>query len=550
MGFSFFSSPASHLRGFLAAGLSALLLTLSSPPALHSRPHVGVLAPRVIYPSQGHEWFGSFFQDEFSQQLRFTNRFAVMSPFTMRLWQERHGTRSPKALAALLRNAQLELLVDAKIQKVLRRVGVDWQIIRMADNATQVIHLSKSYPLDTPDEFIAGVLDDLGKEIPEFSGLQRFPRGLAWKAVRAFYEWRDQEVPQRGSPEWRDYRNQLHSLAADHPSLEEQVLEYEAMLDLLEAGEQSPAYVPTLKQADERLRALKIRQPGNSEISTLLALSYYLQGESLQAKSEAVIANAKNPFEGPALMIYGLVIGRTPQGGKSFIRKGLRLYPFLADSTNGTLPPYHTLIRPLSPWLVPESSRLSPDYESLMAKGQQHFRAGEQEQAQQIFENLSAADSSISDPQVYLARIEIRHGDHEAALGRLQGLQRRFPEDSGVALYLGYALEKLGHYDRAEDAYRNTLDLRPDHPRALLRLSTVLIRRRRYDEAQSFLESLTKKYPDYAVAWWNLGVLHRKLGKPKQAQQVWEQALRVEPENERIRSALMKLSVQLESASE
>ena len=105
-------------------------------------------------------------------------------------------------------------------------------------------------------------------------------------------------------------------------------------------------------------------------------------------------------------------------------------------------------------------------------------------------------------------------------------------------------------WDRAEDAYRNTLDLRPDHPRALLRLSTVLIRRRRYDEAQSFLESLTKKYPDYAVAWWNLGVLHRKLGKPKQAQQVWEQALRVEPENERIRSALMKLSVQLESASE
>ena len=117
-------------------------------------------------------------------------------------------------------------------------------------------------------------------------------------------------------------------------------------------------------------------------------------------------------------------------------------------------------------------------------------------------------------------------------------------------LYLGYAHEKLGHHDRAEDAYRNTLNLRPDNPRALLRLSTVLIRRKRYDEAQSFLESLTKKYPGYAVAWWNLGVLHRKLGQPQQAQQAWEQALRVEPENERIRSSLMKLSVQLESVSE
>lgn len=78
----------------------------------------------------------------------------------------------------------------------------------------------------------------------------------------------------------------------------------------------------------------------------------------------------------------------------------------------------------------------------------------------------------------------------------------------------------------------------------------MLIRRKRYNEAQSFLESLTSKYPDYAVAWWNLGVLHRKLRQPKQAQQAWERALQVEPDNERIRSALMKLSVQLESVSE
>ena len=545
-----FSLPSSCLRGFLAAGLFALLLALAFPSALHSRPHTGILTPRVIYPSQGHEWFGSFLQDELSQQLRFSNRFAVMSPFAARLWQKRYGTRSPEALKTSLQEAQLELLVDAKIQKVLRRVGVEWQIIRGTDNTAQVIPLSKSYPLDTPDEFVAAVLADLGTEIPEFSGLQGFPRGQTWEAVRAFYQWRDQEVPQRGSPEWSNFRNQLHGLAADHPSLEEQVLEYEALLDILEAGEQNPAYVPILKKADERLQILKTRQPGNSEISTLLALSYYLQGETLQAKSEVVIANAKNPFAGPALMIYGLVIGRTPQEGKSFIQKGLRLYPFLADSTYGTLPPYHTLIRPLGPWLVPESSQPRPDYDERMAEGQQHFREGEFDQAQQVFSDLSATVPMIADPQVYLARIEIQRGTPETALRRLQGLQRRFPDDPGVALYLGYAHEKLGHHDRAEDAYRNTLNLRPDNPRALLRLSTVLIRRKRYDEAQSFLESLTKKYPGYAVAWWNLGVLHRKLGQPQQAQQAWEQALRVEPENERIRSSLMKLSVQLESVSE
>jgi len=546
--FSF--SPISRLRGFLAAGGFTLLLTLAFSSALHSRPHIGILAPRVAYPSQGHEWFGSFLQDELSQQFRFSNRFAVMSPFTARLWQERYDSRSPEALKMFFQQAQLELLVDVKIQKVLRRVGMEWQIVRGTDNATQAVHFSKSYPLDTPDEFVVAMFADLETEIPEFSGLQGFPRGQTWKAVRAFYQWRGQQVPQRGSPEWSNFRSQLRGLVADHPSLEEQVLEYEALLDILEAGEQTPAYVPILKKADERLKILKARQPGNSEISTLLALSYYLQGETLQAKSEAVIANAKNPFAGPALMIYGLVIGRTPQEGKSFIQKGLRLYPFLADSTYDTLPPYHTLIRPLGQWLVSGSSQSRPDYEERIAEGQKYFRKGEFDQAQQVFADLSATVPTIAKPQIYLARIEIRRGAPETALRRLQGLQRQFPEESEVALYLGYAHEKLGQNDRAEDAYRHALNLRPDSPRALLRLSTVLIRRKRYNEAQSFLESLTSKYPDYAVAWWNLGVLHRKLDQPKQAQQAWERALQVEPDNERIRSALMKLSVQLESVSE
>lgn len=543
-------APAARLRGWLGTGVSALLLALLFPVALHSRPHTAILKPLVIYPSQGDEWFGHFLQDELSQQLRFSNRFAVMSPFTARLWQARSGSRSPDALSALVQEAQLELLVDAKIQKVLRRVGVEWQIVQATDNTTQVTRLSKSYPLGTPDVFLAEVLKDLGSEIPAFSELSGFPRGQTWSALRAFYQWQDQDIPKRDSPEWGVFRSQLHGLVADHPSLEEQVLEQEALLDLLLAGEQNPAYVPILKKADERLQTLKVRQPGNSEISTLLSLSYYLQGETLKAKSEAVIANAKNPFEGPALLVYGLVIGRIPQEGKLFIQKGLRLYPFLADSTYGTLPPYHTLIRPLAPWLVPESSQSQSDYEERLGAAQEHFRKGELDSAQQMFEDLSISMPVLAEPQIYLARIEIRRGTPQAASGRLQRLQRRFPEDPGVVLYLGYAYEKLGHYDRAEEAYRTALNLRPDNPRALLRLSTVLIRNKRYDEAQSFLESLTRKYPDYAVAWWNLGVLHRKQGQPKQAQQAWEQALRVDPDNERIRSALMKLSVQLGSDSE
>ena len=80
----------------------------------------------------------------------------------------------------------------------------------------------------------------------------------------------------------------------------------------------------------------------------------------------------------------------------------------------------------------------------------------------------------------------------------------------------------------------------------MLRLSTLLIKTGKYEEAQSFLESLTRKYPDYTVGWWNLGFLYQKLDELESAEQALEEVVRLDPANTRVQAQLERIREELE----
>jgi len=69
----------------------------------------------------------------------------------------------------------------------------------------------------------------------------------------------------------------------------------------------------------------------------------------------------------------------------------------------------------------------------------------------------------------------------------------------------------------------------------------VLIKLGKRHEARSFLESLTRKYPIYSVAWWNLGIVYYQLGELQLAETAWEESLRLEPDNSQIRLRIEQL---------
>src|SRR5207237_10202978 len=68
------------------------------------------------------------------------------------------------------------------------------------------------------------------------------------------------------------------------------------------------------------------------------------------------------------------------------------------------------------------------------------------------------------------------------------------------------ALAKQGNLELAEDAFRQTLRLQPNHVKAHSNLGNALMSQGKLDEAVAYLQQATRLQPGYADAHRNLGI--------------------------------------------
>jgi tetratricopeptide (TPR) repeat protein len=287
-------------------------------------------------------------------------------------------------------------------------------------------------------------------------------------------------------------------------------------------------------------------RPESSDYHTLFSLIYYLRQEKMHAKAEAVIANAENPRNGRALILYGLSIGRKAKDGDAYIRQGLIWYPMNREAPSVYPDPFEVLIPDLAPWLVGNRSSDPPQYQQLMDEARELYIHGEWKKSKRFFEDAWALEPELSEAPLYLARIKIAEKDLKGAMKSLNNLRKRFPEDAATVLFQGYVYELLKKFGNAEILYRKSLEMEPENHRAMLRLSTLLIKTGKYEEARSFLESLTRKYPDYTVGWWNLGLLYQKIDELESAEQALEEVVRLDPANTRVQAQLEHIREELD----
>ena len=133
-------------------------------------------------------------------------------------------------------------------------------------------------------------------------------------------------------------------------------------------------------------------------------------------------------------------------------------------------------------------------YQQLMDEARELYSQGDWDQSKTMFQDASLLEPELAEAPLFLARIKIAKKDLKGAMRSLNALRKRFPEDAATLLYQGYVYELLKKYSNAEILYRKSLEMEPENHRAMLRLSTLLIKTGKYEEAQSFLESLTRKY--------------------------------------------------------
>ncbi|MBC8259324.1 MAG: tetratricopeptide repeat protein [SAR324 cluster bacterium] len=515
-------------------------------PNLQARESVGVFSVDVSYPSDSMEWLGLFLQEEISLQLQLANHFSVISPDALRRWNTRIQESSQLTSASnKLQNTKIALLKPHKllkfsVQKVLSQLAVSLSISNFDEN-NSTLKSQSTYAWSTPDDLVAALLRDLKREDPFFEKLTHFSLGYSWEGVKRFYLWRLKPVPVVNSSAWQVHKEQLEAMLSNFPEMAALTHFYRAVLLIIESSSLSPVHVPTLNKAKKEILTAIKQHPGNAEHHTLLSLLHYLRNDPLFAKQEANIAYQLNPGNGIALIIYGLTIGKTPQDGDTYVKKGLRLYPFVADQSPDGWQVYQILVRDLAPWLLPDAVHKSVNYKLLMQTGQQDYDARRWKEARQAFEDASRLEPSLAEPQLFLAKLLLAQQDAASALQLLAKLKKQFSKHPEINLYFGYTYEKLKQYQKAEKYYRLVLQFNPEHHKALLRLGAVLVKLGKHGEARSFLESLTRKFPLYTVAWWNLGILYYQLGELGLAESAWQHSLRLEPDNNHIRLRLEQL---------
>ncbi|HEX8749593.1 MAG TPA: tetratricopeptide repeat protein [Nitrospira sp.] len=100
-----------------------------------------------------------------------------------------------------------------------------------------------------------------------------------------------------------------------------------------------------------------------------------------------------------------------------------------------------------------------------------------------------------------------------------------------VWLDQGKAHQQAGRLIEADRAYRQALDLSPDHPDTLHLLGLVSYRLNRIPEALGFLHAAVERQSSSTVYWFNLGVVSEKAGHTQEAIAAYQRAVALNPKH-------------------
>jgi tetratricopeptide (TPR) repeat protein len=136
-----------------------------------------------------------------------------------------------------------------------------------------------------------------------------------------------------------------------------------------------------------------------------------------------------------------------------------------------------------------------------------------------------------------IALLYDRTHDLDKAEQEYQRLLTQNPDDAETLCNLGYLCYKRGHWGIAEKHLRKALTLQPSHVYANVNLGMTLAQQG-YKDAS--VEAFAKVLPK-ADAYCEVGFIMKLQGKPREAIQMYEAALKLEPAMPRASAELTKL---------
>ncbi len=133
--------------------------------------------------------------------------------------------------------------------------------------------------------------------------------------------------------------------------------------------------------------------------------------------------------------------------------------------------------------------------------GNLHFQQGQIEEAANSFRTAVAKFPAFRRAHRNLGLVEIRLGNHDAAIRAFARTIELGGGDAVLYGLLGYAFTTKDDYLAAESAYRSALLLQPDNTEWRLGLARCILKQQKYGEVVALLEVLLQTHPDRSEFW-------------------------------------------------
>jgi tetratricopeptide (TPR) repeat protein len=168
--------------------------------------------------------------------------------------------------------------------------------------------------------------------------------------------------------------------------------------------------------------------------------------------------------------------------------------------------------------------------EAQYQRGHAAHRAGELDQAEDIYERILTQSPDHAPTLNALSGIQLRRGNVQRAETLIRHALKIDPLSTGFNTTLGSVLVARGLYDQAREAFERELQLRPDFAIAHNQLGSLALMQQRPDLATGHFERALEHAPGFAVAANNLGRALFQNGQYRRAAQAFRQALSADEE--------------------
>ncbi len=281
-------------------------------------------------------------------------------------------------------------------------------------------------------------------------------------------------------------------------------------------------------EAATDLQACLAKSPNHAGAEFYLALAQYQRKQWEQALGAAKVLQAQHPGVKPVEMLTAELLLRTgdPKGAEKQARRALKLAPesaFLYRVLGGALIAQGKAEGGTE--ALEKAQELAPDEKLEFALGSLYLSMNELDKASTRFEAAAAAHPKARGAQIRLFYTRLRQLDFDGALGLMESLLEKQPDDPMWMNLKGAALMAKKDKAGAKAIWSQVVAAHPELVAAHLNLAGIYQKDEQWGEARREYQAVLVVRPKHSVAHRQLAILDLKEGKLDDAIAHLEQSL-------------------------